>query len=170
MVIFTLRCTGGHLFEGWFRSLEDYERQRGRGLVSCPECGSIEIEKRPCSPQIARGVSRKAAICDAPSSRNEDSRTGTGAQSPLPERRRADVAQAMGVEREVVSLIRNLRAEVEKHCDYVGSRFAEEARRIHYGETEPHGIYGETSREEARALIEEGIEIVPLPGIRKTDA
>ncbi len=169
MVIFTLRCGGGHLFEGWFRSLQDYEAQRDRNLVSCPECGSLEIEKRPCAPQVARGVSRRpAAEVQAQSPQGATARSSE--PSPAHRRRHAEVAQAMGVEREMVSLIRNLRAEVEKHCDYVGPRFAEEARRIHYGETEPHGIYGEASREEARALIEEGIEIVPLPGIRKTDA
>ncbi len=168
MVIFTLRCAGGHLFEGWFRSLEDYEAQRARDLVSCPECGSLEIEKRPSAPRVARGVSRRPPADGAASASRL--RETSGAVAGPHRRPRAEVAQAMGVERELVSLLRNLRAEVEKHCDYVGPRFAEEARRIHYGETEPHGIYGETSREEAQALIEEGIEIFPLPGIRKTDA
>lgn len=157
MVVYTLRCRAGHRFEGWFRSAEDCARQQKAGLLTCPECGSHDIEKRPSAPNVARTSpgSEPPAASEMP----------PRVDRPAPAR-----MHASGVEERMRRFLKDLRKEVEKRCEYVGRRFPEEARRIHYGETEKRGIYGEATPEESRALREEGIEVIPLPGLRKTDA
>ncbi|GIX15938.1 MAG: hypothetical protein KatS3mg119_0124 [Rhodothalassiaceae bacterium] len=152
MIVYTLRCRAGHSFEGWFRSPEDCTRQQRAGLLTCPECGSHDIEKRPSAPHVARGRGGKP---DAPPVKAPAAQGGM---------------HAAGIEERLHRFFRDLRREVEKRCEYVGRRFPEEARRIHYGEAERRGIYGEATAEESRALREEGIEIIPIPGLRKTDA
>src|SRR5690348_7779975 len=135
MIHFTLRCAKDHEFEGWFRDGATFDRQREGGEITCPHCGSFDIEKAPMAPRLAR------------SAKGPD-------VSP------ADIRQALVA----------LRRHVESHCQYVGPRFAEEARRIHYGETQAKGIYGESSPEEAKALADEGIEVARIPWVPNTDA
>lgn len=136
MILFTLRCTSGHEFEGWFRDSERFEAQQIAGEITCPHCGAAQVEKALMAPNIAR------------------SRSKTPALSPA----------------QLRAALVELRRQVETHCDYVGERFAEEARKIHYGETDPHGIYGEASPDESRQLAEEGIEVGHIPWIPTTDA
>ncbi len=157
MIVYTLRCRAGHCFEGWFRSAEDCVRQQKAQLLTCPECGSHDIEKRPSAPNVVRSATK----AETPASTDRPPRIDRSAPTQM---------HASGVEERMRRFLKDLRKEVEKRCEYVGRRFPEEARRIHYGETERRGIYGEATLEESRALREEGIEVIPLPGLRKTDA
>ena len=145
MILFELKCAQDHRFEGWFRDGRNFETQRKGGKIACPICASRKVEKAPMAPRIAKGAAAKPAPA-----------------SPPPPA--AEAPQAMAVK-----ALRELRAKVEADCDYVGPTFAEEARRIHYGETEPRGIYGETTDEEAEALDEEGIEFARIPWLPRHD-
>lgn len=135
MIVLNLSCEHEHLFEGWFASANAFESQRAQGQVSCPVCGSTEITRRPTAPYVNTRPAGQADAAD----------TGAG--------RAADVAaQAM-------ALLRKLGRESED----VGERFAAEARRIHYGESEARNIRGRASRDEFGELIAEGIMVLPLP-------
>ncbi|MFO1034993.1 MAG: DUF1178 family protein [Hyphomicrobiales bacterium] len=150
MIRYDLICDKGHEFDGWFSDSDSFEKQARRGLVACSHCGSIRVEKQLMAPRLGARSTKKE---------------GTGvSSSPSPSPSHAMMAgpadprlQAM------VKMVRDLRAHVEKTAENVGDRFAEEARKIHYGETEERGIYGSASRDEAQALIEEGIDVHPLP-------
>ncbi len=135
MIRFSLACDGGHDFEGWFSSNDDFDEQVERGLVQCPACGSPRVSKSLMAPAISSGAERREKTALAMSPQQKE------AMSKLKE------------------LVRTLKANSED----VGERFPEEARRIHYGEAEARGIFGRASGEEARSLIEEGIEVAPLP-------
>ncbi len=141
MIHYDLRCHQGHEFDGWFADSAGFEVQARAGLVHCPRCGSDRIEKQVMAPGIPLRANRKA---EAP----RHAMVAGGADPRL--------AEALNVMRE-------MRREVEAHADYVGERFAEEARAIHYKEKEERRIYGEATGEEAKALIEEGIAVHPLP-------
>lgn len=140
MIHYDLICDQGHPFDGWFASSAAYDAQAAKGLVTCTVCGSTKVEKQLMTPGIPVKSNRKA---DAPQ---------TMATGP------ADPRLAM-----IMQMLREMRRQVEANAEYVGDRFAEEARRIHYEESEKRGIYGEATADEARALIEEGIEVHPLP-------
>ena len=134
MIRFSLRCDKDHEFEGWFSSSSDFEVQSERGLVSCPVCGSPKVGKALMAPAVA--ASRQTA------------------ERPL----------AMDPEkREMMRKIRDMVKAVKQNSEDVGDRFADEARKIHHGEAEARGIIGKASGEDAKSLIEEGIEIAPLP-------
>lgn len=165
MIVFDLKCSDGHLFESWFRSSSAYEEQKSAGLVECPYCGSVEVEKAPMAPNVAAKGNQRAEPVNI-------------SANPLPEETPAKaVAPAPQLSPELkelaekaASAMAELQSHVEKNCENVGKDFAEEARKIHYGETEERGIYGESSLEEAQELLEEGIDVMPLPGTRRTDA
>lgn len=146
MIRYRLQCNDGHEFEGWFRASADYDRQIKRREVSCPECGSAKVSKALMAPQIA--TSRKRANEPAPGQ----------AAEPTPEQ-----ARQAAMRQQFVALMREVRREVEKNADYVGDRFADEARKIHHKEAEPRGIYGEATLDEAKQLNDEGIDVLPLP-------
>ncbi|MDW6026360.1 DUF1178 family protein [Mesorhizobium sp. BAC0120] len=134
MIRFTLGCEQGHEFDGWFRSSDDFDKQRKRGLIDCPECGSHKVEKTLMAPAVSTS------------------------------RKKEKVALAMNAEqRRVMTEIKALTEKLRENADYVGNKFAEEARKIHFGETEPRGIYGEASPDEAKSLAEDGVPFVPLP-------
>jgi hypothetical protein len=139
MKVLNLCCSHEHRFEGWFGSEDDYASQMERGLVACPVCGDTAITRLPTAPRLQ--VTRHS------------------------EPDKASTPSKPGEVAEVTPAAQWLKAvqHVLQHTDDVGERFAEEARRIHYGETEERGIRGRTTREEAQALREEGIEVVPLP-------
>ena len=151
MILFNLRCGDGHTFEGWFRNGDTYERQAKAKAVSCPVCGSHSVEKALMAPRIAKGRGREEA---------PKQEVLPAAPPPSPEMAKAA---------EMLRVLREARRLVEANCDYVGERFAEEARRIHYGEVEKHGIYGESTEEEAQALAEEGIEFGRMPWVPVAD-
>jgi hypothetical protein len=155
MIRYALVCAKGHDFEAWFRNSETYDRQRKRSAVTCPSCGSAKVEKALMAPRInkARDASEPVATPGA-----STAVVPAAASPPQP------VATVPpGSPAHFVQLVRRLRAEVEKSAEYVGPRFAEEARKMHYDEADKRGIYGEASIDDARALAEEGIEILPLP-------
>lgn len=135
MIKYALVCEHEHGFEGWFGSSSDYEDQQGRGLVECPVCGSHHVQKQIMAPAVA---GTKAQL-------------GVAADAPRPAREM--MMQAMG----------KMRQLVEENFDYVGDAFATEARAIHEGRSEDRGIYGEASPQEVRALVEDGVNVAPLP-------
>jgi hypothetical protein len=145
MIRYALRCEKEHEFEAWFRSATDYDRALAAGETACPVCGPARVEKMPMAPAVARGHSKPA---EKPAEKSEKVRLVSA-----PDPKQQALLQAM----------RELRRQVTEHADYVGDRFAEEARKIHYAETEPRGIYGEATSEEAKKLVDEGIEFQPLP-------
>lgn len=152
MILFTLKCPDDHRFEVWFKDGAAYERQAKRGLIACPVCQSIEIAKAPMAPRISKGLGQKEEAARA---------APVEAPPPVPA-----IQPSSGQETAMIAsadLMTALREVVEKNCENVGPRFAEEARRIHYGETENRGIYGQAQPEETQALLDEGIEVVPLP-------
>src|SRR5207253_5658460 len=149
MIRYNLRCDAGHAFESWFQSSSAYESQEKRKLVSCPACGSTKVERAIMAPQI---VSKKK-----------------GRPEPTPAAVSTDVAAPastplmMAQERELRAKLEELRDHIMKNADNVGERFPNEARKMHYGDIEHRAIYGEAPPEEARSLIDEGVEVSPLP-------
>jgi hypothetical protein len=151
MIHYQLRCERGHAFESWFQSSSAYESQEKRKLVNCPICGSVKVERAIMAPQI---VSKKGREIAAP----------TPAPAPAPEVAAASSTPLMmAQERELRAKLKELRDHIVKNADNVGERFPNEARKMHYGDIEHRPIYGEASPDEARALIEEGVEVSPLP-------
>ncbi len=153
MIRYALRCAKGHAFESWFQSSSAYDSQRKRRLVTCPICDSHEVEKAIMAPRVAR-KGRKAAV-SAP----EEQAATPPAPAPQPEAAPLMMAQ----EQELRAKLRELRDAVLKTADNVGERFPEEARKMHYGDIDHRPIYGTASRDEAEALIDEGIEVAPIP-------
>jgi hypothetical protein len=140
MIRYDLICDRGHAFDGWFSDSVSYEKQAKRGFVECTQCGSSKIEKQLMAPNIGAKANRKAA---------PSQQMVTGPVDPRLQAMRA--------------MMREMRAHVEKTAENVGDKFADEARKIHYGETEERGIFGNATRDEAVELIEEGIDVHPLP-------
>ncbi len=148
MIRYDLICHNGHEFDGWFSDSAAYDGQVKRGLVTCVQCGSAKVEKQLMAPGIpVKGNRRKE-----------------GPTRPVPAAAQPVLASAFDPRQEkLLQMMREIRKVVEENSEYVGNRFAEEARKIHYEESEKRGIYGETTAEDAKELIEEGIEIHPLP-------
>ncbi|WP_375460936.1 DUF1178 family protein [uncultured Enterovirga sp.] len=151
MIRYALACDDGHEFESWFPSAVSYDEQAARGLVSCPACGSARVEKRPMAPALASGRSEPAPA------RTSDGATPAVAEPPQPLAILSEREQALR------SMLRAVREHVTRTADYVGPGFAEQARRMHYGEAEHRSIYGEANSGEVRALLEEGVDIHALP-------
>ena len=148
MIRYNLHCERDHVFESWFQSSSAYETQEKRKLVTCPVCGSAKVERAIMAPQI---VSKKGR--DVPVQAPAAPETATPTSTPL----------MMAQERELRAKLKELRDHIVKNADNVGERFPNEARKMHYGDIEHRPIYGEASPEEARSLIEEGVEVSPLP-------
>jgi hypothetical protein len=159
MIRYTLACESGHSFESWFQNSGTYDKQRKRGLVVCPICNSSKVEKAIMAPRIA--TARKAADAPAPAAEVKTPAPTEVAPNPAPAP--APVAMLPPQERELRKKLRELRDHLVKNADYVGRRFPDEARKMHYGETEHRSIYGEASADQAKELHDEGIEFHPLP-------
>lgn len=140
MIKYQLLCDADHEFEGWFRDSSDYDVQSEGGLIECPACGSETVRKAVMAPSIARR-----------SSRTRDTRLAE-------------------VRRDMSKAVERARNYVEKNFDYVGDKFPEEARKMHYGEEKERSIFGEATGKEVREMIDEGVQIAPLPGAAKPDA
>lgn len=158
MLVLNLGCAQGHRFEGWFGSAQDFESQQARGLVSCPVCASAEVQRLPSAPRLNVAHLRQEKA--APSSKQALAQPAEqqGTQPP-------DAAATVSKLQQAA--LQALRQAVAKTED-VGERFAEEARRMHYGEAEERAIRGRASREDALALVEEGIELIALPEALKS--
>jgi hypothetical protein len=143
MKVLNLQCQHLHCFEGWFASEHDFQSQSGRGLVECPLCADKEITKLPSAPRLSLSASREAAPAAAAGAKQEVMRAAGDAQT-----------QALWLK---------MMRHMMQNSEDVGERFAEEARSIHYGESEERSIRGQASREETLELLEEGIDVMPLP-------
>lgn len=146
MKVLDLQCGSQHVFEGWFASEEDFASQHSRGLVACPMCGDIHVTKKLSAPRLNLGATRAPAE-SAPES------------APRQELVATTDADTGALQAAWLALARRVLANTED----VGTRFAEEARRIHYGETPQRGIRGQASQAETEALLDEGIAVLPLP-------
>lgn len=166
MIHYDLQCAAGHAFDGWFKDSASFDTQAAAGFVTCPSCNSASVSRALMAPALGRGTGKfpKAAPADAKpeASPGEAVQPASGSAMKL-------VAD-QGLPDTVRALLQRLRAEVERSCDYVGDDFAEEARRIHYGEAETRGIYGQATSAEAEALAEEGIDVGVLPWLPRTDS
>ena len=154
MIRYTLRCEREHTFESWFQDSAAYDSQAKRKLVSCPVCDSVKIEKAIMAPRIVSKKGReRAEPVPAPVPAAETPAAPAPGATPL----------LMAQERELRAKIKELRDHIVKNADNVGEKFPNEARKMHYGEIEHRPIYGEASPEEAKSLIDEGVEVSPLP-------
>jgi hypothetical protein len=150
MIRYRLKCEKRHEFEAWFASGAAFERQTKRGLVTCPRCGNDKVQKTLMTPGIAKSKD----------SRRKRAEKAPEAAPPAPPQSETHRVAAHG---DLAAAMRKLRTEIEAKSEYVGPRFPEEARKIHYEEVPARGIHGEATSDEARSLIEEGIEFFPLP-------
>ena len=149
MIHYALVCDQGHGFESWFQDSAAFDKQTKRGLVTCPHCGSAKVEKAVMAPRIA-GAKKRARPAEP-----------AAAAAAAPEK--APVAMLSPQEQEFRAKLKELRDHITKNADHVGSKFPEEARKMHYGEIEHRSIYGVASPQDAKELAEEGIEFHPLP-------
>jgi hypothetical protein len=169
MIRYALNCEQGHVFESWFQNSAAYDKQSKRGLIACPECGSAKVEKAIMAPQIVASNPVQHEAANPPSPRPSPIPPNPAPPPPLdpapmpPIPPKTPVAMMSSAERELRHKLKELRDHITKNAHYVGPQFPEEARKIHYGETEHRSIYGEASPEEAKQLHEEGIEFHPLP-------
>jgi hypothetical protein len=154
MIRYALACSKGHGFESWFQNSAAYDKQAKRGLVECPVCGDTKVEKALMAPTLSG--TKKRARPSTPMVSN-DAAPAPAAEVPAP------VAMVSPEEREFRAKLKELRDHLTKNADNVGRKFPDEARKMHYGETEHRSIYGEASPEEAKEMHEEGIEFHPLP-------
>ncbi len=154
MIHYDLRCSADHAFDGWFKDSAAFDRLAKRGLVECPHCGDVKVERALMRPAVPKKGNAVVPV-PTPEPKPEPPSPAAVAGGPMPAQMRA--------------MLQRMRAEVEKNCDYVGPQFAEEARKIHRGEGDRRGIYGETSPEQAEALAEEGIEVARIPWVPRAD-
>jgi hypothetical protein len=134
LIRFSLHCDHEHEFEAWFRNNDDFDTQKKRGFVECPACGSKKVEKALMAPSVSTG------------------------------RKKEKIALAMGeAQKQAMAQLKALSEKMRENSDYVGDKFADEARKIHFGETEARGIYGEATPEEAKGLLDDGVEFMPIP-------
>ncbi len=146
MIKYNLKCDSSHIFEAWFKNSAAYDTQKERSVISCAICGSNTVEKAPMAPSLPKKGNSDTAIA-----------------KETQEAEAKQVAIAM-------TALKEIQKTVEENCDYVGNQFAEEARKIHYGETDIRGIYGEATEEERTELSDEGVEIAALPWLPTSDA
>jgi hypothetical protein len=167
MIRYSLQCERGHAFESWFQDSASYDRQAKRGLVSCPACNSTKVEKSIMAPQIPRkGRTTEQRIVEETSAKARSRRKSTDTSVPAPASTAVPAEpMLMSQQSELLGKLRELRDHIKANADDVGQQFPEEARKMHYGEIEHRPIYGEASPTEAKALIEEGVDVIPLPAL-----
>lgn len=153
MIVFDLSCEHGHRFEGWFKSSDDFADQRENGMLCCPACGSSKVAKAPMAPSVGKKGNQQAAIA-ARASGNEAPAVD---RSPV-----SNAPMPPEVEKALVKLA-EAQAKALKNSKWVGKDFAEQSRKMHYGETDHAAIHGEASPQEAQELLEEGVPVAPLP-------
>jgi hypothetical protein len=152
VIRYSLHCERDHAFESWFQDSSAYDTQVKRKLVSCPACGSVKIEKAIMAPRIV-GKKGRERVEAAPTPAAPAETAATATSTPL----------MMAQERELRVKLKELRDHIVKNADNVGEQFPNEARKMHYGDIEHRPIYGEASPDEARSLVDEGIDVSPLP-------
>lgn len=145
MIKFNLKCEQNHIFEAWFKNSAAFDTQVEKNIVTCSICGSSHIEKALMAPSLPKKANRQSQTTTV--------QTNDSQQAAL-----------------ALKALKELQKTVESNCDYVGKEFAEEARKIHYGETEKRGIYGEATETERSELADEGVEIAAIPWLPSSDA
>lgn len=154
MILYQLRCAKDHEFEAWFKDGQTCDRQLTRKTVECPSCGSRKVSKALMAPRISGSEKKKQQSTNLP------------AKPAMADGHNPMSVMATAMRRH----LQEIRTQVESNCDYVGEKFAEEARKIHYGETEARGIYGEATDQEHQELEEEGVEVARIPWLPRSDA
>lgn len=156
MIVFDLHCEHGHRFEGWFKSSSDYEDQKARGLVSCPECGTHMVSKAPMAPAVpAKGNTK-------PDARLQRVPQEIAAQPPTQDQAVSNAEPPAEVKKAIEALAK-AQAKALENSTYVGKDFTKQAREMHYGERDAEVIHGQASLEEAKELVDEGVAVAPLP-------
>ena len=163
MIRYTLACEKGHQFESWFPNSSAYDKQVKRKLVTCPACGSAKVEKAIMAPRLKR--TDKSTSLPEPVETPAPAAEAAPAPTPASAPDATPVAMMSPQEKELRTKLKELRDHLVKNADYVGKKFPEEARKMHYGEIEHRSIYGEASPEDAKELHDEGIEFHPLPSL-----
>ncbi|KAA8388291.1 DUF1178 family protein [Acetobacter sp. DmW_136] len=160
MICYQLCCANGHTFEGWYRDSTAFARLKQENLLSCAICGTAKVEQALMAPAIVKGRSHPKQM--EPSKPEE-----------MPQQPEAPPALQQlepVVPDNLISALRQIRAAVEENCENVGSNFADEALRIHHGEAPERSIYGDMTASEREMLEDEGVDVLPLPWVRKTDS
>jgi hypothetical protein len=160
MIHYELCCKDGHGFDGWFKDSASFDKQESAGLLECPICGTAEVTRALMTPAVTKR-GRRVPQLSAPA---PEAKIG----EVLPPESPVAVDEAR-IPAQVRAALQRLRSEVESNCDYVGSQFADEARKMHRGESERRGIYGETTPEQAETLAEEGIQVARIPWVPRAD-
>jgi hypothetical protein len=155
MIHYDLRCAKEHVFDAWFRDSAAYDELARQRKLSCPVCGSKRVTKAPMAPRVVKSRGSEAADGPQPGSAAIAAQAGARKVAMMPQHKR---------------VLEEMRKHVEANCDYVGQKFPEEARKIHYGEVGQRSIYGEATEEEAGALADEGIEVHSIPWPARSDA
>jgi len=158
MIRYQLQCDKDHIFEAWFSNSDAYDKQARCNLITCPQCGSSKVSKAIMAPNIGVKTNRKKTALTV--------RGDAQSEVAAPQQNSSDESHSpelVNARHEIMAAARKIREIVKKNAEYVGHKFAEEARKIHYEEVEEKGIYGEASAEEVQELLEEGVDIQPLP-------
>ena len=164
MIKYQLICDKSHEFEGWFGDSAAFELQQESGLLTCPVCGSADVRRALMAPNLASPKTRKTDLAEQQPSAQPEPQP----QPQAPQQASAALPPAAARKmQELMSEMRALQTKIREECRDVGNDFADEARKIHYGEVEPEGIYGQATAEEREALDEEGIEIMDMPWLPK---
>jgi len=168
MINYSLKCAQGHSFDSWFQSASAFDKLSAAGLVACAFCGSSEVEKAIMAPRVRTGRKAVSGIGEPESAEDPAASPSTDSPAPAPVSAPASGPGALsspmsGQAAELEKALGELRRKVETNSDYVGKDFASEARAMHLGDTPERAIYGEAKPEEAKALIDEGIPVLPLP-------
>ena len=164
MIKYQLICDKSHEFEGWFGDSAAFESQQESGLLTCPVCGSADVRRALMAPNLASPKTRKTDLAEQQPSAQPEPQPQP--QAPQQASMALPPAAALKMQ-ELMSEMRALQTKIREECRDVGNNFADEARKIHYGEVEPEGIYGQATAEEREALDEEGIEIMDMPWLPK---
>ena len=155
MIHYDLQCGDDHRFDGWFRDSASFEKQASRGMLECPVCGDVKVARALMTPSVPKKGREVVPVSATPPASPTPAGPVAVAGKRMPDHVRA--------------MLMRMRQEVERNCDYVGEDFAGEARRIHNGESEKRGIYGEASSDDVEALAEDGIEVQRIPWLPRAD-
>lgn len=166
MIHYQLRCQAEHAFDGWFRDSAAFDTQATAGLLSCPVCGAVKVTRALMAPALAR---RQASAQPSVREPSQVEVPATGLATPAAAVQPTKPMAGGALPDALRAMLQRMRTEVEKRCDYVGTAFAQEARRIHNGEAAARGIYGDATPEEAERLAEDGIEIASMPWVPRAD-
>ena len=165
MIVFDVKCSKDHVFEGWFSSSAGFEEQMAAGEVACPICGDLTVEKALMAPNVAttKAAAKGVVHTDVPAT------APAPAPAPVPAPDTLTLAKQKEQAGQVMAMMRAMKDHVEQNFDNVGTKFADEAKKIHYGESKKRNIYGQATKEQAQDLLEDGIEFGALPELPKLD-